>query len=90
MKNVFWGRWDKRKHEGSSHGALSLYLLTVLLFAALFFSDGKKARAAELSPAGEEAPCIVVIDPGHGGENLGAEYDGYTEKDMTMVVARAM
>lgn len=35
-------------------------------------------------------PVIVVIDPGHGGENLGAEYDGYTEKKMTMVVARAM
>ncbi|MBD5499706.1 MAG: hypothetical protein HDR10_00645 [Lachnospiraceae bacterium] len=35
-------------------------------------------------------PVIVVIDPGHGGENLGAEYDEYTEKDMTMIVARAM
>lgn len=37
-----------------------------------------------------DEPVIVVIDPGHGGENLGAEYDGYTEKYMTMVVARAM
>lgn len=37
-----------------------------------------------------DEPVIVVIDPGHGGENLGAEYDGYTEKKMTMVVARAM
>lgn len=33
---------------------------------------------------------IIVIDPGHGGENLGAEYGSYTEKDMTMVVAKAM
>ena len=24
---------------------------------------------------------IIVIDPGHGGENLGAQVDGYTEKD---------
>lgn len=37
-----------------------------------------------------DEPVVVVIDPGHGGENLGAEYDGYTEKNMTMVVARAM
>ncbi|MBD5455890.1 MAG: N-acetylmuramoyl-L-alanine amidase [Lachnospiraceae bacterium] len=37
-----------------------------------------------------DEPVIVVIDPGHGGKNLGAEYDEYTEKDMTLIVARAM
>lgn len=35
-------------------------------------------------------PVVVVIDPGHGGENLGAEYGQYTEKEINMVVARAM
>ena len=35
-------------------------------------------------------PIKIVIDPGHGGENLGAQYNGYTEKYMTMVVANAM
>ena len=30
---------------------------------------------------------VIVIDPGHGGENLGAQVDGYTEKEMTMIVA---
>lgn len=35
-------------------------------------------------------PYIIVIDPGHGGENLGAEYEQYTEKDMNMIVAEAM
>ena len=33
---------------------------------------------------------VFVIDPGHGGENLGAEYDGYTEKEITMPMAIAM
>ena len=33
---------------------------------------------------------VVVIDPGHGGENLGAEYAGYTEKEINMIVANAM
>lgn len=37
-----------------------------------------------------EEPVVVVIDPGHGGDNLGAEYEEYTEKDMTMTVALAM
>ncbi|MCR5594961.1 MAG: N-acetylmuramoyl-L-alanine amidase [Lachnospiraceae bacterium] len=32
----------------------------------------------------------ICIDPGHGGENLGAEWNGYLEKDMTMIVARSM
>lgn len=35
-------------------------------------------------------PVVIVIDPGHGGENLGGEYKEYTEKEMTMTVARAM
>lgn len=35
-------------------------------------------------------PIVIVIDPGHGGENLGAEYSQYTEKYMNMAVARAM
>lgn len=35
-------------------------------------------------------PCIIVIDPGHGGENLGADYNGYVEKDINMIVALAM
>lgn len=38
--------------------------------------------------AGE--PVVVVIDPGHGGKNLGAEYEGYTEKEITLIVANAM
>lgn len=38
----------------------------------------------------EQKPIVVVIDPGHGGENLGGEYEDYTEKEMTIIVAKAM
>ena len=41
-------------------------------------------------PIYEEQPVVIVIDPGHGGENLGGEYEDYTEKDMTLAVAKAM
>lgn len=37
-----------------------------------------------------DEPTVIVIDPGHGGENLGAEYDGYTEKELTLPMAKAM
>lgn len=35
-------------------------------------------------------PVKIVIDPGHGGTNMGAQYNGFIEKNMTMVVATAM
>ncbi len=41
-------------------------------------------------PAKAENPIIIVIDPGHGGENLGGQYNEYTEKDLTPIVAEAM
>lgn len=33
---------------------------------------------------------VIVIDPGHGGSNMGAEYNGVTEKEATLKVAAAM
>ncbi len=33
---------------------------------------------------------VIVIDPGHGGENLGTTENGHEEKSMTMITARAM
>lgn len=61
-----------------------------LIFIFIFFllcATGSLGISADVRA---DDPIVIVIDPGHGGENLGAEYDGYTEKDMTMVVARAM
>lgn len=37
-----------------------------------------------------DEPAIIVIDPGHGGENLGAQHNGYTEKEVNLIVAQAM
>ena len=50
------------------------------------------AIACAFIPAGKvhAEPVKIVIDPGHGGTNLGAQYNGFTEKYMTMVVANAM
>ncbi len=61
--------------------------------AALFLSlvlpvQGARVCAEEPNPSPD--PVVIVIDPGHGGENLGGQYEEYTEKDMTIVVAKAM
>lgn len=56
--------------------------------------EAGSAVPGEMDMAAEQAipeeTVVVVLDPGHGGENLGAEYEGYTEKNMTMAVAKAM
>ncbi|MYM55778.1 N-acetylmuramoyl-L-alanine amidase [Thalassovita mangrovi] len=35
-------------------------------------------------------PLVVVIDPGHGGIDPGAERDGYSEKDLMLAFAREL
>lgn len=61
-------------------------LLTTFLSVLLIFI----ACMLPAITASADEPLIIVIDPGHGGENLGAEYDGYTEKEITMPMAVAM
>ena len=37
-----------------------------------------------------KTPVVVCIDPGHGGTNGGAAYNGLWEKDLTLQIATAM
>ena len=49
-------------------------------------------RAADLprpEPRGE-GPLVVVLDPGHGGIDPGAERDGHTEADLMLTFARSL
>jgi len=41
-------------------------------------------------PTQAKENIVIMIDPGHGGTNLGANPTGYVEKDMTLVTALAM
>lgn len=48
-------------------------------------------NATEISDESvSENAIVVVIDPGHGGENAGAIYGGYIEKTLTLNTAMAM
>ena len=71
-----------------SRGAWHPLFFTVccILIFALFYT----APIVHAEKGTEEDPVIIVIDPGHGGDNLGAEYEDYTEKEMTLIVAKAM
>lgn len=49
----------------------------------------KAADLADRTPKGA-GPLVVVLDPGHGGIDPGAERDGQTEADLMLTFARAL
>ncbi|MGV6847455.1 MAG: N-acetylmuramoyl-L-alanine amidase family protein, partial [Marinibacterium sp.] len=49
-----------------------------------------RAAIAAPEPRGDGAPLIVVLDPGHGGIDPGAEQDGFAEKDLMLTLAREL
>lgn len=60
--------------------------MTFLLF---LYVPCEKVLAEELFPHKDK--YVIVIDPGHGGENLGTESNpNYKEKDILMKTARAL
>lgn len=61
-----------------------------VLFFLLFLPVGEVHAAGFSYPPDTDGELVIVIDPGHGGDNLGADYNGFLEKEMNMVVANAM
>ena len=57
-------------------------------FASLFLTFTVQA-SGRLQQTGNR-PVVVVIDPGHGGDNNGTRENGVLEKSMTLTVAKAM
>lgn len=47
------------------------------------------ARVAKKQAQGD-GPYVVVLDPGHGGLDPGAERDGYREKDLVLAFAKQL
>ncbi len=77
-----------------NHNLMKMYkkvFITIILFC-LTFGCLKMETYAEKDYRFfyDDGELIVVLDPGHGGENLGADYNGYIEKEMNMIVANAM
>ena len=64
----------------------------VLLFCTVFTLLFLRSITTEASPLlGEKEEFTIVIDPGHGGENLGTiSNENFEEKEITMKTARAL
>ena len=67
---------------------LSYLLIFVISFGCIF---GLGINSVNAKAANKN--YVIVIDPGHGGtgdRNLGAQYNGFSEKELTLKVANAM
>ena len=64
-----------------------IYMLVAMAFSVFLMSETVLA-APRLQETGEKT--VIVIDPGHGGENRGTIENGHEEKFMTMTTALAM
>lgn len=61
------------------------------LFAVMVFAVAIPFSACAAPAEGKAAdPVVVVIDPGHGGSNIGGQIPGIDEKNATLVTALAM
>jgi N-acetylmuramoyl-L-alanine amidase len=73
--------------------ALSGLLLMMASFVWMQFRQTEKLKSAAESRAAQPPPApgpfaVVVLDPGHGGQDSGAMCGGLLEKDLTLDVAR--
>ncbi len=59
-------------------------VITLILCAAIAAVSFSGLPVMEADAA---EPVVIVIDPGHGGENLGTDYLPIPEKTYTMTVA---
>lgn len=72
---------NDKTHKKTSF--LGMFVLAAGIMFSLLGGISLTAKAA-----GKEV--VIVIDPGHGGSNEGAQINGMFEKDITMVTALAM
>ena len=76
----------KSQRTGFRKGAGFFTVMVCIAF--LVIPTFQVTAADRLQDVGEK--LVIVIDPGHGGDNLGTIENGHEEKAMTMTTALAM
>ncbi len=81
------GLFNIRAIRGACCPLFFIAFVIIFIFTDIF---GQLELGCNTVFAEETKPVIIVIDPGHGGGNLGGQYEDYTEKEMTLITAMAM
>lgn len=88
MKNFFWRSLPQNKITAFLYRTV-FFMLCFGLCACIHAHRMPEVRAEEVQELPEEK-LVIVIDPGHGGEEEGGMYDSFVEKDMTLITAKVM
>src|SRR4030088_2372031 len=83
--------WEKQGAARATRHAVAWLglLLMVASFAWLLFTSPREAPQSAMRPTGQAFP-VVVVDPGHGGQDSGAMCGNVLEKDLTLDVAQRL
>lgn len=65
-------------------------IVVTTIFIVVLLPSGLVNASPRVQDIELEEKVVIVIDPGHGGENLGTTENNHTEKYMTMTTALAM
>ena len=76
----------KTKKKSKPFSGILSFIILLLLFLVSFPLSLKAAPRVQKT----DQPVVIVIDPGHGGENEGTTENGFLEKSMNMITAKAM
>lgn len=76
----------KTKKKSKPFSGILSFITLLLLFLVSFPLSLKAAPRVQKT----DQPVVIVIDPGHGGENEGTTENGFLEKSMNMITAKAM
>ena len=63
-------------------------LLMIASFAWMQWISKPEPGTSTQGPARHEPFSVVVLDPGHGGQDSGAKVGNMLEKDLTLAIAR--
>lgn len=77
-----------RQPKKASSLTINFFAILFILFMGIVLFPMNIQAAGRLQDTGEK--IVIVIDPGHGGENRGTIENNHEEKTMTMVTAQAM
>jgi N-acetylmuramoyl-L-alanine amidase len=82
-----WGRRGRKTGEGSLLAWIGLLLMAVSFVWLQITAVPRTLTRLEPMPSQSAPFAIVVLDPGHGGQDSGTMKNGMTEKDLTLDVA---
>lgn len=82
-------KYSRQQNRFHRETGFSMKAAVLLLAGLLLFSMALPVEAA-VWPYQPDRDIVVVIDPGHGGDNEGTRENGFCEKEMTLTTALAL